>query len=184
MSDAKLISAGKPKIGGAIHRAPLGTACPTDATTALNDAFKSLGYISDEGLTNANTPETDKIKAWGGDVVLNYQTEKADTFKFKLIESLNIEVLKTVYGDKNVTGTLEEGLSIDAKNEQYDEYAWVIDMILKGGYVKRIVIPSASITDLAEISYKDEEAIGYEITISATPDGESCTHKEYISKKA
>ena len=35
MSNANNVTTGKPKVGGAIHRAPLGTELPTDATGAL-----------------------------------------------------------------------------------------------------------------------------------------------------
>ena len=44
--DATKVTAAKPKTGGAVFCAPLGTALPTDATTKLNEAFKNLGYAS------------------------------------------------------------------------------------------------------------------------------------------
>lgn len=46
--------------------------------------------------------------------------------------------------------------------------------------VKRIVIPSASVSEVADIVYKDDDAVGYETTLKTTPDTDGQTHYEYI----
>ena len=78
-NNALNVTTGKPKIGGSIFRAPIGTALPTDATTALNVAFVGMGYVSEDGVTNSTDMEMENIKAWGGDTVLNVLTSKDDT---------------------------------------------------------------------------------------------------------
>lgn len=181
-ADAQNVSSGKPKIGGAISKAPLGTELPKDATTALNMAFKSLGYCSADGLKNTNSPESESIKAWGGDTVLESQKGKEDKFTFTLIESLNPEVLKAVHGNKNVTGDLSEGITVKVNRLEVEESVWAIELLLKNGVAKRIVIPDAKVVEVGEVVYKDDDVIGYPVTLSCLPDAEGNTHYEYIKK--
>lgn len=175
------VTAAKPKVGGAIYRAPLGTALPTGTDIELNAAFKSLGYISEDGLVNSNSMSTEQVKEWGGNVVLNEETEKPDSFQYTLLEALNVEVLKSVYGDSNVEGAdTTEGIHIKANNDPQKEYSWVVDMVMKGGILKRIVVPDASVTAVGDITYKNGSAVGYQTTITALPDDTGLTHHEYI----
>lgn len=174
------VSAGKPKIGGAIYRAIKGTAAPTDAVSTLASAFKAMGYVSSDGLVNTNSMQTSEIKAWGGDTVMVAQTGKTDTMKFMLIESLNSDVLSAVFGAGNVTGTLSTGMTIKVNADLQEEAVWVIDMVLNGNVAKRIVVPSGVISALADITYKDDNVIGYGITLACLPDSSENSHYEYL----
>ncbi|MBQ9027402.1 MAG: phage tail protein [Lachnospiraceae bacterium] len=180
-NNASNVSTGKPKVGGAIFVAPKGTTLPTDATTALNPAFTCLGYCSEDGVTNSNSVESSTVKAWGGDVVLSMQTGKSDSFKFKLIEVLNLDVLKFVYGDDNVIGTdLATGITIKSNGSEAEEKALVVDMVMRDDNLKRIVIPAGKLSSLGDIVYKASDLVGYDVTISAAPDSSDNTHYEYI----
>lgn len=183
-NNAGNVTAGKPAIGGAVFRAAAGTTAPTDATTALAADFKALGYCSEDGLVNANSPSMTNIKAWGGDTVLVIQEEKEDTFELTLIEVLNEDVLKAVYGSTNVTGSLAQGLTVTANAKEPEEGVWAIDMVMSSKTVKRIVIPHGKISEIGDITYSDGDAVGYEITITAVPDTSGNTHYEYLKQTA
>lgn len=182
MPTASNVSTGKPNVAGAIYNAPIGTTLPTDTTTTLDAAFNAMGYASEDGVTNTNSPEVENIRAWGGDIVLAAQTSKDDTWQVKLIEVLNDDVLKAVYGADNVTGTLTSGLTVNVNSKDVAESSWVFDMILRDGAAKRVVLPKAKITEIGDITYTDNDVTGYEITLTAMPDDSGNTHYEYLKK--
>lgn len=181
-NDATKVTAGKPMTGGAIFTAPLGTTLPTSVSASLAAAFENVGYISDAGVVNSNTASTTAVKAWGGDTVLDIQTDKPDTFKFTLIEAKNVNALKLVYGSENVSGTLSSGITINANSKEQVAGCLVIDMLLSNNTAKRIVIPNGKVTTVGDITYSDGAAVGYETTISCYPDSNGNTHYEYIKE--
>ncbi len=178
------VTTGKPRVGGAAFIAPIGTALPADAVASLAAAFAGLGYCSEDGLKNNGAITTEKVKAWGGDVVMAPQTEKSDEFKVTLIESTNTTVLKTVFGDGNVSGSLANGLTVTANSLELEEHVWIFDMILRGNILKRVVIPSGKVTAVDEVTYDDKSAVAYALTIAALPDASGNTHYEYLKDPA
>ena len=109
------------------------------------------------------------------------QTDRPDTFALTLLESLNIDVLKTIYGDNNVSVDADDNITVKATAYMMSNLEWVVDMVLKGNRAKRIVISNGTISELGEISYKDDTAIGYAVTIECVPDTNGVYHYEYIA---
>lgn len=181
---ANNVTAAKPKVGGAIYVAPAGTTLPTDASSELATAFEKLGYISEDGLSNSQTINSSTVKSWGGDTVLSISSGREETFGYTLLEAMDVEVLKHVYGEDNVTGTLETGITVKVNSDEMPEQVVVIEMILKNGALKRIVIPSARVTAIGEIKYSDTAALGYQVTLTAYSDSDGQTHYEHIKAKA
>ena len=60
-NNKKNVSLGKPKKTGCLYYAPAGTALPADATTALPAAYTCVGYLSEDGVTNATDSAGDAI---------------------------------------------------------------------------------------------------------------------------
>lgn len=177
---ASNVTTGKPKTGGAVFMAPVGTTAPTDAKTALDNAFTDLGFVSEDGVTESVTISTTNIKEWGGGIVLVTQDEKTATLKFKLIEYLNANVQKFVNGDDNVTGTLTAGLHVAVNGDEADEHILVIDQIMRNNTPFRIVIPRAQISEIGEVTYKSNEAVGYDVTVTAIKDDSGNYFHKYI----
>ena len=174
MSNSQNIVAGKPLATGGVRIGPLGATPPTDATTALDAAFKATGYVGEDGLTEATERSTEKVKAWGGDTVKVLQTDYSVTYSFTFLETLNADVLKTVYGDDNVTSTAADATKgalhvVKLNSETLPHKSFVFDM--KDGDARiRIHVPDGQVTETGEVTYNDGEVVGYQVTVEAFRD--------------
>lgn len=183
MNDASNVSFGKPKSTGAVFIAPAGTTVPTDATTDLDEAFKALGYISEDGLVNSVSTDVETVNAWGGDTVLVGQTNFGETFTVNLLET-NAEALKVYYGEDNVSVDGDD-ITVTQNSAQLPAVVAVFELVLTGGRIKRIVVPNAQLADRSgDITYTDGDAIAYPAVFQALPDSDGNSHTEYIAVAA
>lgn len=91
-------------VGGYGKYAPIGTARPTDAKTALNASYLDFGYISDAGIEVKTDNGTDKIKDWNQDVVAIIQKSNECTISFELLQ-ISPETARLIFGEDNVVTT-------------------------------------------------------------------------------
>lgn len=182
-NDSKKVLAGKPLATGGVWAGPSTATAPTDASAALT-GFNALGYIGDDGLTEATERSTDKVKAWGGDTVKVLQTDFAVTYSFSFIESTNTDVLKAVYGAANVTttaATVSTGTlnAIEINSETLPRQSYVFE-VRDGDARIRIYVPEGQITEVGEVTYSDEDVIAYEVTIEAFVDENGNNAYKYV----
>ena len=168
------VVAGKPLATGGILSGPLGSPLPTDASTVVDAAILGVGYISDDGVSESMARETDKIKAWGGDVVKIVQSEHSVTYQYTMIEAARAEVNREVYGEPNVAATVAATthgnlLAVKVTAEQLPHRVRVIE--IKDGDARiRIVLPDSQITEVGDVTYQDASIIAYPVTVEAFPD--------------
>jgi len=179
MPNSNYVTAGKPNPAGAVFSAPIGTSLPTDATSALNAAFNDLGYVSEDGVTNSISLESEAVREWGGQKVLVIQTSKDDQYKIKLIEATNIYAMKEVFGQTNVSKA-NGMITVNKNAKELEARSYVIDMALSNGGIKRIVLPSAKVSEIGDITYAGSDAVGYELTYDTAPDASGNTSYEYV----
>lgn len=166
-NDKANVSLGKPCAIGGVYYAPLGTALPTDAATALPEAYKCLGFISEDGLSNSADTDTTEVKEWGGGTVLKEIASYSETFQFAMLE-IKADSMKLRYGSDSVTDTGGK-LHILHGMPKDEHYVVVFEIMLTGNRKKRLVLPDASVVDYDDITYSSGDPITYSVTLSANP---------------
>ena len=169
------VTVGAPAVGGAIFRAPVGSTQPTDEVTALDAAFIPQGHVSTDGFTRAIDKAYATINAWGGSEIAKSRTEIGVSAKFSLVQSLDSDVLTTIFGASAVTitpATVSSGekIAVAYAGEELPESSWAVNMAYKGRK-RRVVFPKAQMTtESFEQTFSDEDVVPMPVELTIYPD--------------
>jgi hypothetical protein len=172
------IGAPDQRVTGAIKHAPVGTTLPTLASIAkagvtLDEAFTGNEYVSEDGLTLSPSMSTTNIKDWSGAVVRKLLKEFDGTIAWTMI-STNAESLGVAFGNENIQ--TEEATNLHGNQvaaalgaELPEEQSWVF--LMKDGDARIvIVVPKGQVTEVGEINFQSNTAVGWPVTLSSYPD--------------
>lgn len=181
------VAAASPVTTGGLLYAPAGTALPTDEATALNAAFKALGYVGEDGIApSGDAASLTDIIAWGGDTVMSLTESKSiERFQFTLIEYFNPEVNKHLFGSTNVTVTAPSGgagtkQAIQSTGYEVPLVPYVFEMAFKGKKI-RYVVPVGQLVVTAELPLVHTDAIGYECELTCLPNSAGVRTFRYLA---
>lgn len=178
-NDSTMVSLGKFKVGGYAYWAPAGTTLPTDSATALPSAYKLLGYLSEDGLTNTTDTDTAEIKDANGATVMKIITSYAESYQFALLEVLRAESAKLRYNSDAVTGT-DKSMTIKHQMPSDEDFVLVFEIAMSGDVKDRLVIGNATRAEFGDRQVHAGDPQVYDITVSANDMGNGVTAIEYI----
>lgn len=184
INDGSKVAAARPKVGGALYWAPLGTAVPTTVSTALNAAFKCLGPVSEEGVRPARDTSIEKVKEWDGSTLASLLSDENRAFEFTLYGVHDADVLAFLFGSTSVTTTAAAGavgtlINVADKGGKPDKGVLVIEMT-HGGVKQRKVVPVADPTVTDEGPYVNSELRSYTVEVEALKDASGNFSYEYV----
>lgn len=166
------ITIGRPKSGGAIFWAPLGTPLPTSADEALDSAFKNLGYVTEDGVTVSTEEESDTIKAWGPEDVIVVQTSYGKTANLALMETSRESVLKFVFGENNVTVNSDGSIVWDDNGDPLPRGIFIVDTLQNNGdvtprYKRQIFGDSQFVDRSGDHVYNNSDPLSFPVVVKA-----------------
>lgn len=180
MPNTKDVRIGAPdqKTTGAILHAPLGTSLPslssiTPEEVSLDSAFTGNEYVSEDGLTLTPSMSTTEIKDWSGATVRKVLESFDGTLAWTMI-STNQGALGIAFGDDYIESneaSATHGTQVQASLGAHlpDPQEWVF--LMKDGDARIvIVVPNGQVTEVGEVTFASNAAIGWNVTLSTYPD--------------
>ena len=171
------VSSAKGVKGGYIFSAPVGTSLPTDIKTQLDQAFKCLGFISEDGYVESINEDDDDINDMNGDVMDSTNSKRVESAQLTFAE-IKAATLKRQYGDANVTD--ENGLiTVKHNADSHDVFSYILELVLKNGRRWRKVVPKGKSSELDDLTIASSELCQRALTMKYLTDEQGNTCYDY-----
>ena len=171
------VSSAKGVKGGYIFSAPVGTTLPTDIETKLDEAFKCLGFISEDGYVETVDEDSNDIPDINGDIMDSSNSNRVESAQLTLAE-IKAETLKRQYGEKNVTD--ENGvITVKHNSNSHDTFSYVLELVLKNNRRWRKVVPMGKSAELDDLTIASSELCQRALTMKYLTDEQGNTCYDY-----
>lgn len=168
-------------VDSTVYAGAVGTTAPTDTSTSLNAAFKDLGFITEDGLTETREQETKDHYASGGVLIRTTRSKHKRSFKFACLESNQYVFPLVNPGSSQATNTGTTTRSVVVPEPL--EKAWVLQQA-DGSYIRRIHIARGEVVEVAEIKASDSEMVMFELTVNVYPSAAGVLYTEITTDPA
>lgn len=156
--------------GAGLWVAPAGTAAP-DLGEAFAAPWRSLGYASDDGVTEGGDTTTETFTPWQSrSPIRTVTTEKTATIAFTMWQ-LNQDTL-SVYFDADVPPADEDGVyDFEVRTDAGGRIFAVAVDASDGLNAYRVVYPRATLETQGDLVLQKGAMVPLEVTLSALDDG-------------
>lgn len=164
--------------------ADTGTAAPASPAVQPVSPWEPLGAISDDGLVYGFDEDSQEFTPWGLTSPFRTQiTKSVRTFKCTLWETARVAVQSIMYRIPAVDLAPVSGKTSFAETASPvpDRRAWWF-VVLDGDSARGFYVPQGEVSDRSDVTFKQNEMSGYEITITAYPDdaGNTVYHTDLV----
>lgn len=166
---------------GDVYYAPVGTVAPTNTTTAFSASWDYLGLLSEDGLTETRSQESNDYYAWGGILIRTVRTKFKRSFKVAALEdNSNVFYLLNPGSTVAIAGAVT---TRTVKTPTANPMAFAFE-VKDGTITKRIIIPRGEIVEIGDVVYSENDINQREITIDVYPSAAGVLYTELTDDPA
>lgn len=165
------VNLGTGRASGYFYHAPKNTALPASPLAELGTGWTEVGYIAEDGITWSTGRSSEPLKDWAKKIRRQIQNEPTGTVAAPII-STTAEVLKTIFGEDNVTeaaATSAHGklVSVEVAEGVVSGEEAFLFIMKDGNDAMMLGTTNGFITALEDISFQPGNPITWNATVSA-----------------